>query len=132
MSHVDITKTFGERCIVADRSKIKAKPQDRGKECCFLGHSPNHAPGTTCRLCDPTTKKTTESRDARTIRELEPENQAKNDETPATRDEIVTGEENEKRVAHSADEVGEDVDGKQAAQSKDLVKCMASTKPSDM
>ena len=63
-SHIDIanTKTFGERCIVANRVKIKAKLADRGKLCYFVGYAKDHAIGT-YRIFNPVTRKVIMSRD---------------------------------------------------------------------
>jgi len=45
-SHVGDAKNFGEKCIVADRTAIKAKFADRGKVMYWLGYAKNHASGT--------------------------------------------------------------------------------------
>ena len=63
--HVDIdsnTKKFGEECIVADRTKIKAKFADRGKPCLWLGYAKRHAAGT-FRLYNSKTNRIIQSRD---------------------------------------------------------------------
>ena len=52
---------FGE-VVVADRSGLKSKLQDRGKACVWVGYAANHAAGTH-RVLNPTTKKILLTRD---------------------------------------------------------------------
>ena len=43
---VDFTKKFGERCVVADRTKLKAKLGERGREYRWVGYAKDHSVGT--------------------------------------------------------------------------------------
>ena len=61
-SIIDVTKTFGEECIVADRTGIKNKLADRGKPCLWMGYARDHSAGT-FRLYNPATRKMFLSRD---------------------------------------------------------------------
>jgi len=61
-SCIDSTKTFGEMCIVANRQQIKAKFDDRGKPCIWLGYAKNHAAGT-YRVLNTLTEKVNLTRD---------------------------------------------------------------------
>ena len=56
------TKKFGEPCIVSDRTKIKSKLQERGKEANWIGYASDHA---TYRyhIFNPKTRKVILSRD---------------------------------------------------------------------
>jgi hypothetical protein len=61
---VKVMKSFGEMAIVEDNAqrKIRAKLENRGRSCLFLGHAPNHADDTYCFM-NLTTKKVLVSRD---------------------------------------------------------------------
>ena len=56
------TKKFGEPCIVSDRTKIKSKLQERGKEANWIGYTSDHA-AYTYRIFNPKTRKVILSRD---------------------------------------------------------------------
>src|SRR5210317_1107884 len=66
-SFIDSTKTFGEMCIVANRQQIKAKFDDRGKPCIWLGYAENHAAGT-YRVLKTLTEKVNLTRDVTFLR----------------------------------------------------------------
>ena len=61
-SIIDVTKTFGEKCIVANQTTIKNKLADRGKPCLWMGYAKDHSVGT-FRLYNPATRKVILSRD---------------------------------------------------------------------
>ena len=61
-SIIDVTKTFGEKCIVANQTTIKNKLADRGKPCLWMGYAKDHSAGT-FRLYNPATRKVILSRD---------------------------------------------------------------------
>ena len=59
---IKLAKYFGQLCIVANHNKIKAKLEDRGKLCYWIGYAEHHAAGT-YRMYNPTTKRFIMSRD---------------------------------------------------------------------
>lgn len=61
-SYENKLRTFGKLCVVADRTPIKAKLQNRGYIAMFLGYSKEH-PADCYRLYKFTTKQVIESRD---------------------------------------------------------------------
>lgn len=61
-------KTFGEMVVVAKRNKVKAKLDDRGKTCIWLGYAKDHAIGT-YRVYNPRTNKVSLTRDVTFLRE---------------------------------------------------------------
>ena len=68
---VDFTKKFGERCVVTDRTKLKAKLGERGKECRWVGYAKDHSVGT-YRFYNSKTGKIIMSRDvAHTVKTFE-------------------------------------------------------------
>ena len=56
------TKKFGEPCIVSDRTKIKSKLQERGKEANWIGYASDHA-AYKYRIFNPKTRKVILSQD---------------------------------------------------------------------
>jgi hypothetical protein len=61
-------KTFGEMVVVANRNNVKAKLDDRGKTCIWLGYAKDHAIGT-YRVYNPKTNKVLLTRDVTFLRE---------------------------------------------------------------
>ena len=61
-SNIDSTKKFGESCVVADRTKIKAKLSNRGKPGKWLGYEKSHPKGT-YRILNTKTNRVIISRD---------------------------------------------------------------------
>ena len=66
--HIGDSKIFGERCIVADRTKIKAKLTNHGKICYWMGYVDNHALNT-YRILNPKTGRVILSRDVSFLRQ---------------------------------------------------------------
>ena len=61
-------KKFGEMVVVANRNNVKAKLDDRGKTCIWLGYAKDHAIGT-YRVYNPKTNKVLLTRDVTFLRE---------------------------------------------------------------
>jgi hypothetical protein len=61
-------KTFGEMVVVANRNNVKAKLDDRGKTCIWLGYAKDHAIGT-YRVYIPKTNKVSLTRDVTFLHE---------------------------------------------------------------
>jgi len=61
-------KTFGEMVVVTDCNNVKAKLDDRGKTCIWLGYAKDHAIGT-YRVYNPKTNKVSLTRDVTFLRE---------------------------------------------------------------
>jgi hypothetical protein len=61
-------KTFGEIVVIANRKNVKAKLDDRGKMCIWLGHAKDHAIRT-YRVYNPKTNKVSLTRDVTFLRE---------------------------------------------------------------
>ena len=57
-------RRFGEIGIIANRKKLKAKSEDRGTKCYFVGYADDHTPDT-YRMFNPNTGKIVLSRDVR-------------------------------------------------------------------
>jgi hypothetical protein len=61
-------KTFGEMVVVANRNNVKAKLDDCGKMCIWLGYAKDHAIGT-YRVYNPKMNKVSLTRDVTFLRE---------------------------------------------------------------
>ena len=70
-------RRFGEVGILANRKKIKAKDDDRGTKCIFVGYADDHTPDT-YRMFNPKTKKILLSRDIRWMDTFKLEDKADN------------------------------------------------------
>ena len=66
---IDVTKTFGQECIVTNRTAIKSKLSNRGKPCLWMGYADDHSAGT-YRLYNPATRKIILSRDVTFLGEI--------------------------------------------------------------
>ena len=64
MPQLASARKFGERCVVADRAKIKAKFKNRGNWMYWMGFARDRAAGT-YRMFNPATRKVIRTRDVR-------------------------------------------------------------------
>ena len=99
-SIIDSPKIFGEACIVTNRKKIKAKLDDRGIPCIWLGYAKDHKAGTYC-MYSTTTGKCILTRDViflrKTYAEFKQDKNKLNSQTPNL-SKIVEQNDNEQRI----------------------------------